>query len=113
VLACLRGDPASRPSAREVELILRGEVDAPTRLQTRASEQPTAILRRRGSRARLVAAGVAAAVLGIGIGLGLSLGGGATGKPAPVPARVAPIPPAPTPAAAAENLARWLRAQSR
>jgi serine/threonine-protein kinase len=32
VLACLRQDPAERPTAREVELMLRGELDPPTQV---------------------------------------------------------------------------------
>ena len=44
-LACLREDPAARPTAREVELTLRGELEPPTRVLTRASERPTEVLR--------------------------------------------------------------------
>jgi eukaryotic-like serine/threonine-protein kinase len=114
VLACLREDPERRPTAREVELILRGELDPPTQMLTHTSERPTSILRPRRSRRRLVAAGGVAALAGIGVGLGLGLGGGgAARKSPPAQARIATIPAASTPAAAAENLARWLRARAR
>ncbi len=115
VLACLREDPATRPTARAVELVLRGELEAPTQVVVRASEQPTSILRRAPRRRPLLAAGVVAALAALGLGLGLGLGGGgaAAGKPRPPRARIAPVRPAATPAGAATNLARWLRAQAR
>ena len=113
-LACLREDPAARPTAREVELTLRGELDPPTRVLTRASERPTQVLGPGGNHRRLAAAGAAALVAGIGLGLGVGLGGGgAARKPPPAQPRIAPVPSASTPAAAAGNLARWLRAQAR
>jgi eukaryotic-like serine/threonine-protein kinase len=117
VLACLRENPETRPSAREVELVLRGELEPPTRVLAVPSEQPTSILRPRRSRRRVLAAGAAGAAVALtatalGLGLGLS-DGGAGRKPAPAVPGVAAVPPATTAAAAAENLARWLRRQSR
>jgi eukaryotic-like serine/threonine-protein kinase len=114
VLACLREDPAERPTAREVELMLRGELEPPTQVLTRAPQRPTTRLRRTGRRRRWVLAGGVLAVLAAtAVALGVTLGGGgATPKPAP-PRRIAAIPPAPTAAGEAANLARWLRSQSR
>ena len=114
VLACLREDPEARPSAREVELILRGDLEPPTQVLTRASELPTSILEHPTSRRRLVAGGATAALVALAVALGLVLGsGGAAPKPSPVQAGGGPIPTASTAAGAAENLARWLRAHSR
>ena len=114
VLACLREVPSDRPTAREVELVLRGELEAPTRALPRASDLPTSILRKPKRSRRLVAGLAAACVVALAVALGLVLGsGGAARKPAPRQARIAPIPAASTPAGAAENLARWLRAHSR
>ncbi len=91
VLACLREDPRDRPSAREVELVLRGELDPPTQVIKRASDTPTTVLRRarRSRRPAMVAAALAAVAVAIGLGVGLG-GGGAARKP--VQARIAPIP---------------------
>jgi len=114
VLACLREDPDDRPTAREVELVLRGKLEAPTRVLARPSELPTSILRRPRRSRRLMAGAGAAAVVAVAVVLGLVLGsGGAARKPTLRQARIAPIPVASTPAGAAENLARWLRAHSR
>ena len=72
--ACLRDDPAARPTAREVELVLRGEREAPTRLLPSAPAAPTSVMRRpRSRRARTLVAAAACAVavaLAIGIGIG-------------------------------------------
>lgn len=110
VLACLREDPEARPSAREVELMLRGELEPPTRILEPGSAMPT-VVRGRGRRSRRGAVAAAAAgVVALGLTLGLTAGNGGTPpKRPPVPARIGPIPPAPTPAGAASNLARWLR----
>jgi serine/threonine-protein kinase len=112
VLACVCEDPRDRPTAREVELMLRGELEPPTQVLARPSEAPTTVLRRRRPRRRLVAA-VAACVVALAVALGATLAGGGAAKKPPVQARVGPIPVAATPAGAAENLARWLRAHSR
>jgi serine/threonine-protein kinase len=114
VLACLREDRAARPTAREVELTLRGELDPPTTVMTRPSDRPTELLPVRRSHRRLAAVGAAVVVAGVALALGLGLGGGGSAQnPAPVRPRISPVPAASTPAAAAENLARWLRAQAR
>jgi serine/threonine protein kinase len=115
LLACLLDDPDRRPSAREVELMLRGEVDAPTRVLAPASALPTAILPRARPHRRLVliaatAVGLTALPLGLAFGLGA---GGLSPTPKPRLARIAPVPSSATPAGAATNLARWLRAHSR
>jgi serine/threonine-protein kinase len=114
VLACLRETPDERPSAGEVERVLRGELDAPTRVLTPPAERPTTVLPRPRSRRPALAAAAAGvlAVVALALGLGLS-GGGAAPKPPRAQPRIAQIPPASTPAAAASNLARWLRTQSR
>jgi eukaryotic-like serine/threonine-protein kinase len=112
VLACLRADPAARPSAREVELMLRGELEPPTQVLRRPSELPTSALRR-PRRRRLLVGVAAAAALALAIGLGAGLGSGGAAKPRITQSRPAPVPPAATPAAGAENLARWLRAHAR
>src|SRR5581483_7450633 len=69
VLACLREDPRDRPSAREVELVLRGELDPPTQVLKRASDAPTTVLRRarRSRRPAMVAAALAAVAVAIGL----------------------------------------------
>ena len=115
VLACLGETPEARPSAAEVEQVLRGELAAPTRVLRPLTERPTTVLPRpRSRRPALAAAGIGVlAVLALALGLGLSGGGGAARKPPSAPARIAQIPPASTPAAAASNLARWLRTHSR
>jgi serine/threonine-protein kinase len=114
VLACLRDDPSERPGAREVEQILRGELEPPTRVLTRAADEPTVVMKPRRRRTRLLVAVAAVALAAIGLGLGLGLGGGSAAKrPAPVPPRIAAVPPSSTPAGAAENLAHWLRAHAR
>jgi len=112
VFACLREDPAERPTAREVELMLRGELDPPTQVLARHVDPPTTVLLRRGRR-RLLAGTVAAAALALAVGLGVGLGSGGAAKTRLVHERLIPISPASTPAGAAENLARWLRAHSR
>jgi len=114
ILACLREVPEHRPTAREVELTLRGELDPPTRVLTPVAERPTAILPRPQRRRNGLVAGAAGAlaVLALALGLGLSGGGGARKSPTVEP-RIAAIKAAPTAAGAAENLARWLRRQSR
>jgi eukaryotic-like serine/threonine-protein kinase len=114
VLACLREDPEARPTAREVELMLRGELEPPTRVITSASQRPTTRLLPRGNRRRLVAGGLLAAlaVVAVVLGVVLSGGGAAARKPPPMPA-VAAVPPSPTAAGAAANLSRWLRANAR
>jgi hypothetical protein len=115
--ACLRDDPAARPTAREVELVLRGEREAPTRLMPSAPAAPTSVMPRpRSRRARTLVAAAACAVavaLAIGIGIGTGEGAGGRGTPAHEPAVVPPIPRAATPAASAQAFARWLRARSR
>jgi serine/threonine protein kinase len=113
VLSCLREEPAERPSAREVELMLRGEAAAPTRLLPGRTEAPTRVLRRRRGRGKAIAAGAIVASVGLLVGLGLSTGGGAARRPPPATRSIAPIPPGATPAVSAENIARWLRANSR
>lgn len=113
VLACLREDPDARPAAREVELVLRGEAEAPTRVLTRPADHPTTLLRRPRRSRWLAAAASAAGLVTLAVALGLTLGGGGAAPKPPVRARLAPIPPASTPAGAAMNLARWLRAHSR
>ena len=113
VLACLREDPGARPTAHEVELMLRDELEPPTQVVRPAAQRPTRRLRVRVHRKRLIAGSLAAvAAATIMFTLVLS-GGGATPKPPPVKPRIAAIAPAPTAAGAAANLARWLRAQSR
>ena len=111
VLCCLLDDPALRPSARDVELMLRGELEAPTRVLALPSEQQTSVLRRAGTRRRrrLVAAVLAGLVV-LALALGFGLGGGGAAR---TPVRVAPVPRAQTAAGEARNLARWLRAHSR
>jgi serine/threonine-protein kinase len=109
VLSCLRDEPEARPSAHDVELMLRGEMPAPTRVLRPRSEAPTRVLRQRRSRGKPLAAATVVIAAGLLIGLGLS-GGGAARRPNP---SVAPIQPGTTPAASAENIARWLRANSR
>jgi serine/threonine-protein kinase len=114
VLACLRARPEERPTAREVELVLRGRLEAPTRALARASGLQSSILRRPLRTRRLLAGTAAACVVALAVALALVLGGGgAARKPAPRQATIAPIPAAPTAAGDAENLARWLRAHSR
>ena len=116
VLACLRGDPAARPTARQVESMLRGELDSPTQILAPSAQRPTIVLpRRRTSRRRLLAAGAVALVVAVALALSLSLSGGSTKSKTtpPPPPRIAAIPTASTPAGAAQNLARWLRAQAR
>jgi serine/threonine-protein kinase len=114
VLACLREHPGDRPSAGEVQRVLRGELEAPTRVLTPPEERPTTALPRpRNRRPALAAAGAGVlAVFALALGLGLS-GGGTARKPPPAHPRIVPIPRASTPAAAASNLARWLRTHSR
>src|SRR5262249_19002266 len=92
VLACLAEAPARRPSARDVELTLRGELDPPTRVLTPSALRPTEILprRRRGRSARLAGAAAALAVLALALGLGLSRGGPARKSP-PAQPRIASI----------------------
>jgi serine/threonine-protein kinase len=113
--ACLRDDPAARPTAREVELVLRGEREAPTRLLPSAPAAPTSVMRRpRSRRARtLVAAAACAVAVALAIGIGIGAGAGGRGAPGHEPAVVPPIPRAATPAASAQAFARWLRARSR
>jgi serine/threonine-protein kinase len=113
--ACLRDDPAARPTAREVELVLRGEREAPTRRLPSALAAPTSVMRRpRSRRARtLVAAAACAVAVALAIGIGIGAGAGGRGAPGHEPAVVPPIPRAATPAASAEAFARWLRARSR
>jgi serine/threonine-protein kinase len=113
--ACLRDDPAARPTAREVELVLRGEREAPTRRLPSAPAAPTSVMRRpRSRRARtLVAAAACAVAVALAIGIGIGAGAGGRGAPGHEPAVVPPIPRAATPAASAEAFARWLRARSR
>jgi hypothetical protein len=113
VLACLREEPAERPSAREVELMLRGDAAAPTRVLPGDSEAPTRVLHRRRGRGKAIAAGAIVASVGLLVGLGLSTGGGAARRPPPATRSIAPIPAGATPAASAENIARWLRANAR
>jgi eukaryotic-like serine/threonine-protein kinase len=114
VLACLREDPGARPTAREVELMLRDELEPPTQVLRPAAQRPTTRLRLRPNRKWLIAgtlAGIAAAT--IVPTLVLRGGGGAKPEPPPVKPRIAAIPTAPTAAGAAADLARWLRSQSR
>jgi serine/threonine-protein kinase len=113
--ACLRDDPAARPTAREVELVLRGEREVPTRLMPSAPAAPTSVMRRpRSRRARtLVAAAACAVAVALAIGIGIGAGAGGRGAPGHEPAVVPPIPRAATPAASAQAFARWLRARSR
>jgi len=114
VLACLREDPRDRPSAREVELMLRGELEPPTQVLERPSEAPATILPKRRARTRHLAAGaVAACLVAVAVVLGVTLDSGGAAKKPPVQARITPIPTASTPAGAAESFARWLRAHSR
>jgi serine/threonine-protein kinase len=111
VLACLRADPVERPTAREVELMLRGELEPPTQVLRRPADARTTVLRRR--RRRRLPAGIAAATaVALAIGLGLGLGSSGAAKPRLVHERLAPIPGASTPAGAAEKLAHWLRAHA-
>jgi hypothetical protein len=110
VLRCLRPEPELRPSARGVELTLRGEAEAPTRVVPSASDRETTILRPRRSRRPVIAGGAVAAVAAAALGLALASGGS---TPARTPARVAPIPQAATAAQAARNLGRWLRQNER
>jgi eukaryotic-like serine/threonine-protein kinase len=115
VLACLADDPADRPSAHEVEQMLRGQAPPPTRVIRRASEAETVVLRPPRSRRRLLGAGAVAAAA-LALGLTFAFGGG-SGSPAHKPARaapkVSPVPVARTPAGQAQSLARWLRVQGR
>jgi serine/threonine protein kinase len=113
VLSCTREEPAARPSARDVELMLRGELAAPTRVLKRRSEAPTRVLRRSRRRGKAVAAGAVVVSAGLLIGLGLSTGGGAARRPPAATRTIAPIRAGATPAVSAENIARWLRANSR
>jgi serine/threonine-protein kinase len=110
VLRCLRPEPELRPTARDVELTLRGERDAPTRVVPPASERETSILRPRRRRRPIVVGGVVAAAAATGLGLALASGGS---TPARTPPKVAPIPQAATAAQAARNLGRWLRQHER
>jgi serine/threonine protein kinase len=114
VSCCLRTEPASRPTAREVELALRGELEAPTVVLPASPEARTSVLRRsQGRRRRALGVGAAAAAVALALGLGLRLGGGGPAKKPQAPQQVvAPIPPSPTAAAEALNLARWLRARA-
>jgi serine/threonine-protein kinase len=115
VLACLRQAPDERPTAREVELMLRGDLEAPTRVLAPESKRPTTILRCASGRRRrlVVGAGVAVAAVAIALAVGLGGGGSARKPPPSPPAPIAAIPSAPTAAGSAENLARWIREQAR
>jgi serine/threonine-protein kinase len=115
VLACLHDDPAGRPSAGEVERVLRGEAPAPTIVLRRPSEAATVVLRRPRPGKRLLVAGAAlAAALALGLTLAFGGGGSRRHRPAaPAARRIAPVPNAAAPAAQATALARWLRAQAR
>jgi serine/threonine-protein kinase len=114
--ACLRHDPAARPSARDVELILRGELEAPTRVMAAGPVAPTAVLHRAGrtrKRRLLAAVAVCAFAVALALEVGIGTGGGGTPRRPTVQAAIPPVPSAATPAASAEALARWLRARSR
>jgi len=115
ILACLADDPATRPSARDVERVLRGELAAPTRVMPAGQSVAPTLLHRSAAR-RKRWAGVAvlvAFVLALGLGIGIGAGGGGTPRPAPARAGIPPVPGGTTPAAGAEALARWLLARSR
>ena len=113
--ACLQNDPAARPTAREVELVLRSERDPPTRLMPSAPAAPTSVLQRPRSRRAwtLVASAACAVAVALALALGTGIGTGGGGTPGREPAVVPPIPRAATPAASAQAFARWLRARSR
>jgi eukaryotic-like serine/threonine-protein kinase len=115
VLCCLQADPARRPSAQNVELTLRGKLEAPTRVLTPASERPTSVLRRAGGgRRRGVIAAALAGMVALALALGFALANGGTARtPPPSVAGIAPIPSAQAAAQEARNLARWLRRHSR
>jgi len=110
---CLATDPHDRPSAAEVRDVLRGDLEALTRLLPMTPHHPV-LGRRAGRRGRVWVAVTAAAVL-VGtasLWIASSLGSD-SGTAPPVPAvRVAPVPPGGTPAQRARNLARWLRRYS-
>jgi serine/threonine-protein kinase len=112
VLSCLRDDPGARPTARDVERMLRGGLAAPTRVLRPRAAAPTEVLRPGRGQGKALAAAVVVVAAGILIGLGLSGGGAAKHPPAAKPV-IAPIRTGQTPAASADNLARWLRANSR
>jgi serine/threonine-protein kinase len=109
VLRCLRPEPELRPTARDVERTLRGDLEAPTRVVSLTPEQATTILRSRRGRRRVVVGGVVALAAATALGLALASGGGSTPSPTRTPPQVAPIPPATTAAQEARNLSRWLR----
>jgi serine/threonine-protein kinase len=116
VLACLRDDPTERPAARELELMLRGELAAPTQMMSSAAPGAKIVLPATRSRRRWVAGVVAAAVAAAAVALGVALSGGDSSPKPKSPAaaqRIAAVPPASTAAGQAENLARWLRQQAR
>ncbi len=113
VASCLREDPDARPTAHEVELMLRGELAAPTQVLRPRSEAPTQILRRTRSRGKALTVATVVVAAGLVIGLGLGTGGGSAKRPPAARPVVAPIRTGSTPAASAENIARWLRANSR
>jgi serine/threonine-protein kinase len=110
VLRCLRPEPELRPTARDVELTLRSERDAPTRVAWPASERETTILRPSRGRRPVVVGGVVAAAAATVLAVALASGGS---TPARTPPKVASIPQAATAAQAARNLSRWLRRNGR
>ena len=96
---CLEKDPRLRPSATEVERALEGET----------AVAATAILPpKRGRRAPLVLAGVAAVTVAAGIAAALASSGGSPSPPPSRPAPIAPLRQAPTAEQQAQNLAAWL-----
>jgi serine/threonine protein kinase len=113
VLSCLREEPDERPSARDVELMLRGEAAAPTRVLPGRADAPTRVLRRGRGRSKAVAAGAIVAAVGLLVGLGLGTSGGTPRRPPPAAPAIAPIRLGATPAVSAENIAHWLRANAR
>ncbi len=116
LIACIQDDPGARPSARDVELILRGEVEAPTRVMASGPVAPTSVLQRTGIRQRrraLAAVATGTVALGLALGIGIGVGGGGTPPRPPVQAAVPPVPAGSSPAASAAVFARWLRARSR
>ncbi len=115
--ACLQEEPAARPSAHDLELVLRGELEGPTRILAASQPlAPTSVLHRSGIRRRRRAlastvAGAVAFALALGIWIGTGVGG--TPRRRPVQAAIPVVPVGATPAASAQVFARWLRARSR
>jgi eukaryotic-like serine/threonine-protein kinase len=109
---CLAADPARRPSANQVERVLRGVSEAPTRvLVARAAVEPLNGTWR-GMR-RLLATAAALAAVAAALGLGLAAGAGSNRPAGRTPrAPALSVPTAPTAAGEARNLARWLRAHA-